>query len=950
MFWANDCKAQSDSLYLSIFYKFVALGDAGNLDSALYYANKELKLFENTPCDWLVNFRAAGTLTNMVAFTYTKMGKNNEAYYYYKKGFTIFEDLERNIAGVPKTKTDVVYHAWGEALLNFGVVCNMLGAYSEGQAALTKAGAFLKPAPQKDDYLSCLINLAMNHACFGEYAKARLLYDTVKQIIDTMPKDEFTYYQVCVYNNLAGIYEQTGNLQKALEYIKNAARIFSETKLESLYGGFYFADYIRTLINVADGYKNMHYLDSALKKCSEAEDSLKNKRHDDLEADILQEKAAICIEEKKFAQAITFCKKSLQIADTLPEKPGFYDPTLLNLGALYQQTGRYAPADSIYRKEINYLCSKNITASYYMQQALMALCKNLLFQNKNKEAADSLVKVGNLALDVLTENFAGMPESDQMQYNAAFDDIFDMLYSLLAKEKNMPKGIETLAFALQLARKNMVLTSQTGLLNRLRSAKDTVLANLYEDWLNNKQMLAKQFSLPNADRNLNTDSLQTISEALERRVSARGFAAGFAPRSDIENKFSHQDKHTANIEFVRYNKASKSFGTENASYGAFIIRGGDTIPAFVALCSEAALLGLMKDEKGQLVGADQLTKKIYSPSSTQAAELFNLIWQPIEKYLGGATIVNYSPAGLLNNIAFNALYNGKGWLANTYTMHCFASVAGMGTITEAPPTEINLWGNIDYDSCNYTVDTAMANVGGGNNASAFNAPGIKPGGQLKSITKKRLPVFTTDELTPLKKLFAENKVSYSSYENALATEENFKGHASAINGVLHISTHGFYTPYNKKDSNGRLPSSFMASNNNPLFRCGLAFAGVNYYWMKGAPKKNHDDGILTGYEVSQLDLHNVQLVVLSACETGLGDITATEGNLGLQRAFKLAGVKNMLVSLWQVPAKETGELLANFYSYWLAGGTPAQALRQAETDLQKLHYPPYYWAGFVLVE
>jgi len=78
--------------------------------------------------------------------------------------------------------------------------------------------------------------------------------------------------------------------------------------------------------------------------------------------------------------------------------------------------------------------------------------------------------------------------------------------------------------------------------------------------------------------------------------------------------------------------------------------------------------------------------------------------------------------------------------------------------------------------------------------------------------------------------------------------------------VLHISTHGFYTPYSKKESASGLPANFIAGNVNPLFRCGVAFAGVNQYWLSGEPKLNHEDGILTGYEVSQLDLHNVQLV------------------------------------------------------------------------------------------
>ena len=115
------------------------------------------------------------------------------------------------------------------------------------------------------------------------------------------------------------------------------------------------------------------------------------------------------------------------------------------------------------------------------------------------------------------------------------------------------------------------------------------------------------------------------------------------------------------------------------------------------------------------------------------------------------------------------------------------------------------------------------------------------------------------------------------------------------------------------------------------------------------PLEGIEDGIVTAYEISQLNLSNTELVVLSACETGLGDVKGTEGVFGLQRAFKMAGVKKMIVSLWKVPDKETSELMTGFYSYWLKGKTIDAASTQAQADMRK-KYSPYYWAAFVLVE
>ena len=111
---------------------------------------------------------------------------------------------------------------------------------------------------------------------------------------------------------------------------------------------------------------------------------------------------------------------------------------------------------------------------------------------------------------------------------------------------------------------------------------------------------------------------------------------------------------------------------------------------------------------------------------------------------------------------------------------------------------------------------------------------------------------------------------------------------------------------------------------------------------------NVQDGVLTAMEASQLDLLNTRLVVLSACQTGLGDFMGNEGVYGLQRAFKMAGVDYLIVSLWQVPDATTQELMEKFYTYWLSGNTISNAFKMAQNDL-KIKYSAYGWAAFVLI-
>lgn len=112
-----------------------------------------------------------------------------------------------------------------------------------------------------------------------------------------------------------------------------------------------------------------------------------------------------------------------------------------------------------------------------------------------------------------------------------------------------------------------------------------------------------------------------------------------------------------------------------------------------------------------------------------------------------------------------------------------------------------------------------------------------------------------------------------------------------------------------------------------------------------------EDGVLTAFEVSQMNLSNTELVVLSACETGLGDIQGSEGVFGLQRAFKIAGAKYIMMSLWQVPDKETSEFMISFYNNWLDKKMDIRtAFQTTQKEMRAMYKDPYLWAGFVLVE
>jgi CHAT domain-containing protein/tetratricopeptide (TPR) repeat protein len=178
--------------------------------------------------------------------------------------------------------------------------------------------------------------------------------------------------------------------------------------------------------------------------------------------------------------------------------------------------------------------------------------------------------------------------------------------------------------------------------------------------------------------------------------------------------------------------------------------------------------------------------------------------------------------------------------------------------------------------------------------------------------------------------------------------------------ILHLATHGFFLQDQPRDPNrggrelsgsagpgsaaGLLPGALPE---NPLLRSGLALAGAQTSLDGGQPPPEAEDGLLTAEDVSGLDLLGTDLVVLSACETGLGEVHTGEGVFGLQRAFVLAGARTLVMSLWNVPDDATQVLMVNFYERLLRGESRAAALRAAQDDLRRQYPDPFYWGAFV---
>ena len=209
---------------------------------------------------------------------------------------------------------------------------------------------------------------------------------------------------------------------------------------------------------------------------------------------------------------------------------------------------------------------------------------------------------------------------------------------------------------------------------------------------------------------------------------------------------------------------------------------------------------------------------------------------------------------------------------------------------------------------------------------------------------------TKTEADSISKILKEKNWKVNEHLQKEATEDAIK----KINNpqILHIATHGFFLKDVDENASDVIGLQSQIVKENPLLRSGLMLAGAAAVARDSMVDNTKEDGILTAYEAAGLNLSNTDLVVLSACETGLGEISNGQGVYGLQRAFMVAGAKSVIMSLWVVDDFATQELMKNFYREWLkdpSSDNKQRAFRLAQLKLKEKFPQPYYWGAFIMV-
>ena len=311
------------------------------------------------------------------------------------------------------------------------------------------------------------------------------------------------------------------------------------------------------------------------------------------------------------------------------------------------------------------------------------------------------------------------------------------------------------------------------------------------------------------------------------------------------------------------------------------------------------------------------------------ANVTKQIWGEISAHLTECSKIYYFPVGLFNNISLATLYWGDNkYLCDNYDIELISNPAEVEkdmqeSFLAKNDSFVSLWGGIDYG-------TSMDNI----EAHVEIHRAITRGDSLKYLA------YAYDEVVKVAEYLNNQNIKNKIYTKGDATEQSFKARDGKNDIILHISSHGFFND-----------AAMEENKRSPMYNCGLFFAGSNKYWINDSVPliPGLEDGILRAAEISTLDFTNSELVVLSACETGLGYNDTSEGVYGLQRAFKLAGAKKILMSLWKVGDEPTSMLMQEFYKSLLEGNNPNKALDIAKSKVRTVYLSPKDWGGFVLL-
>ncbi len=859
----------------------------------------------------------AGTLNNL-AEIHTALGEFPEAEPLYERALAIREET----LGPDHPDT-------AQSLNNLALLYEARGDYARAEPLYQRALAAWENSLGSDhpDVASSLNNLAEFYQALGDAARARPLYDRALAIREKTFGPDHPDVAVSL-NNLSGFYRRQKKLNQARSLSKRALAIW-----EKVLG----PDHPHVAVSL-NNLAELLYADG-----------------DYNQARPLYERA-LAIREKVFGS----------------EHPDVAN-SLIGLAGLHYAAGELTQAEALYKKALAIL-----TGVLGPDHPLVGRAKNNLAviyaaAGDFEKAFALMTESQKIDKNLIDQVMGFTSENQKMSFLLTKKQELDAYLSLAVQYLKQDPLVRRQAFDVWLRRKGVILEAQRRFQEALFYSNDPQVRQTFQELARVRALLSRlTFTGPGRGGpeiyREKMEQLKKQKQALEATLSrlSQAYAVNLEmKRANATDLARSLPSGSVLLDFARIDVFN--FGPHNpamkwkpARYLAYILQAGANGETGLVDLGEAEIIDQKITAFKQAV--NDLSDVTGKNAREASRELYRLVFAPLEAAIGPAREIYISPDGNLNLIPFEILLSPRDrYLIDDFTFNYLTSgreVLSFDRVREGNEKAL-LMGNPDFDLTRGQRESVLRNMG---------LQEERP--QVRSGRATDMPQFSFTELPGTEKEILSIKAilgpdAAECYLGAEAIEDVIRQKKSPR--LIHLATHGFFLSdvdltalSDWRTSNSGLgfvsdgEQRKIFGNENPLLRSGLALAGANSALRTDTSDRS--DGLLTAEKVLGLRLRETELVVLSACETGLGEVKSGEGVYGLRRAFTQAGAESLVMSLWSVPDLETQELMVRFYRNLVSGKmNRAQALRQAalkEKDLVNTRYGhtnPLFWGAFIFM-
>lgn len=791
-----------------------------------------------------------------------------------------------------------------KTISNEGLLYATMGRYSQAEKFTAKALDLRQTNLGSMDMgvAASWNNYAVLNYNLGRYNESEKQFGYATSVIEGN-KLQLSLPYAIVLNNQAMLFQCLGRYEQAeknmLKVLEMGEQVGSKSKNK-----------LRFFSNLALLYQQMGKYDKAEEIYLKMQGKIADKTTPEF-ANLLNNIAILYLVMKREDKVEQMLQRSSDIyKKSFGENSPAYAKVISDLGNFYRYKGRNDEAKPLLEN-----------AMHIREQSLGA--DHPLFVQSQEDLAILYWKTGNIdqayplyqavmekSLDFINRYFPPMSESEKAKYWDLLSPRFQRFYNFALEASAVKKEVLTDMFEYRVATKGLLLSSTRRINKAILSSGNDQLIKDYAEWIDQKEELTKLYVFSKEElqeQGINIDSLENAVNDMEKKLSesskefSQFYFASKVKFSDIQNKLKQDE---ALLEIIRVRNFGQTF-SDSSRYVAMLVSKNSSEPKVLLMSN-----GFEMEGKYFKTYRKSMQNKINDEQS------YSHYWAAIEPEVKGKKKIFVSLDGIFNQVNLYTLKKpGGDFLINQY--------------------DIILLGN--------AKDIVTDNTGksAGKKATLIGFPDY---GSDKNIVP--LPA-TKTEVDGINTVLKSSGYQVAEYLQKDATETNLK--SSREVSVLHIATHGFFFPDIEKAS---WPIGVSADNakDNVLLRSGLMLTGVGEADKLNPTMDSVSNGVITSYEAMNLDLQGTKLVVLSACETGLGEVKAGEGVYGLQRAFLVAGADAIIMSLWKVNDEATQQLMNNFYTNWTKNGDKQKSFKQAQLQLMTKYKEPYYWGAFVMME